>query len=817
MKSELSRQLSTANFIEDQGLQYGYLLSIFRCALQAAAYSSYEVAHRYCEPIDGMDELGRKLLQPSDGDLPEVINLLLPSIRTNWPVCATRWFDVPSGSNGQSGRSICDDVIAMRNDRLGHGVLDAASVQAHLAQLPSRIESLVEILSDLLPDFAGHDDNNATGILRTPFGEVRVEPVRKQSGKLVLVRKVENRGSVWRIRGQLLNHTSSGVVFLEMPDQCSLLAEARERASTLIARQAHVGNDLWRTSVVLPIRQTQTFEGRNEEIEALTEWWRDLDSRACLVYGEGGIGKTTLVLQFLNDLIDDPPRDLVWTPELIFFYSAKLSRWGVTGLEQLSGIAANINEALRSLARVIESRLGREWQTEDSRSLIARCSELFKGAGLNRDSILLVFDNTETLARNPSEEAQLGKILREVSTKLGKVIVTSRRREALEATQVQVPPMSEEVGAKLIGKLADAYGAKAIIQAGDSRRRRISRQFGGKPLLLDVLARHIANTGSGIDDGVAAILSQERGDLGAFLFEDAWKRMESSNRDVFLAIGQLGGTVSEQLLAWACAEFSNYAPNWLTAFEETRFGTLADYGANFDLTLDSGAREFLITKFETMSASERSRISVAVGHVRKKYQQALVAEEEKVSDRVLAAFRTTAAKAAKLAASRGDQEGAIKWYEEATIIDSSNAALFDRFAWYLMIKGELDRAVAVAKRACELAPRDADCQFTAGMIAARRGSIKEADEFLGRAEEHGKAPHLVKLQRARARLERAIPPSSGSQEERRVLLKEAINLIETADPSGRGNHQKHESERGRLLTRCHGLIESLRSYRADPS
>ncbi len=807
MKKHLLQQLSTASFLEDQGLQYGYLLSLFRYILQAAAYSSYEAAYALVECPEQMQEQAVKLLQPSDGDFTSTLDLCIPALRTIWPSCASGWFDSRGTEYSESGSELCNAIISKRNDRIGHGVFDAHSLHEQLEKLPARIEDLINILDDLLPDFVEHSPGNRVAQLPTPARPITIEVLREQQGKPVLIRRIEHRGSVWRIKGQVLSHTNSSSVLIEVSDSCGLLSDLNPSTSQLMSRNIKMKDGIWRTSVLMPMRQTRTFEGRSAEIVALLEWWEDEDSRASLLYGEGGIGKTTLVLEFLHGLLDSPSETLSWRPALIFFYSAKLTRWGVTGLEQIGGINANVNEALRSLARILEERLTRDWQTEDSRSLISKTSTLFKDAGLGRESILIVLDNTETLARSATEEVGLGKVLREVSTKIGKLLITSRRRESLEAMQIQVPPMTEEVGASLLEKLADTYSALAIQSAGEARRKKISRQFGGKPILLDVLARHIANTNCSIDDGLNAILSQERGDLGAFLFEDAWKRMELSYREVFLALGQLGGSVSEQLLNWACAEFTCYAPNWLTAFEETRFGSIVDYGTNFDITLDSGAREFLAAKYESSTPLERQKISSAVGRVRKKNLQAISAAEERVSDRVAAAFQTTAAKAAKLAAARRDVEGAIRWYEEATIVDSANAALFDRFAWYLMVNDRLDKASLISRKATYLAPNDSDCHFTAGMIAARMADIVEADKALDMAQRLGKASYLVTLQKARARLEKALLIGSSSSKDRGDLLTEAVRLINSANPSGSARNNKHEVERSKLLRRCNFLLE----------
>jgi hypothetical protein len=70
------------------------------------------------------------------------------------------------------------------------------------------------------------------------------------------------------------------------------------------------------------------------------------------------------------------------------------------------------------------------------------------------------------------------------------------------------------------------------------------------------------------------------------------------------------------------------------------------------------------------------------------------------------------------------------------------------------------------------------------------------------------------LQRARARLERAILVDSSKKTERRELLINAIGLLEDAIPKGKGNNEKHEGERKKLLARCHGLIDTIRPVRS---
>jgi tetratricopeptide (TPR) repeat protein len=165
-------------------------------------------------------------------------------------------------------------------------------------------------------------------------------------------------------------------------------------------------------------------------------------------------------------------------------------------------------------------------------------------------------------------------------------------------------------------------------------------------------------------------------------------------------------------------------------------------------------REFLGKKYANLPQVEQKRITKITKKINKQYNQYLYAHGSGITDRVAEAFRTSAAKAAKLALKKGDYEDAILWYEEAISVDATNAALWDRYAWslYLMSR-DLDRAKECANEAIRLDSNKADFYFTAGAIAARRGDISEADKFLIKAEELGKPKYLCLNHRAVSRIE----------------------------------------------------------------
>ena len=64
--------------------------------------------------------------------------------------------------------------------------------------------------------------------------------------------------------------------------------------------------DSWKPFVHIPDRlaSTDVFTGRAKEMSALADWADDPDSRKCMVWGDGGVGKTTLVVEFLHRLLE---------------------------------------------------------------------------------------------------------------------------------------------------------------------------------------------------------------------------------------------------------------------------------------------------------------------------------------------------------------------------------------------------------------------------------------------------------------------------------------------------------------------------------
>ncbi|MDL4818168.1 hypothetical protein, partial [Actinomadura opuntiae] len=530
-------------------------------------------------------------------------------------------------------------------------------------------------------------------------------------------------------------------------------AHMRHVLSRFRQYEVPVEGDDWRPTVLLPKNQTAIFEGREEQLRELRDWFDDIGSRACNIYGEGGIGKTTLTLHFLNAILNAESPAPKWRPEVICFFSAKQTRWGPEGLQVLHGTVPPVEDAVRELVYCYEDRVDPALYEMPAEKLISKVAGSLRELGLKRDDILLVLDNTETLASSAADEERLAKVINSIARHLARVLITSRRREQLEANPIRVPGLSESEGVALLERLADEYEATPLKQTGRPGKRKLVTRFSGRPLLLDVLARLIGRYQYSLDSATNAVMRLASDDLGAFLYDDVWKRLDIEERTALLVIGQLGDTISGRLVEFVCSELKIQHSILLDTYEKTRFGARHDYSTSYDLVIEPSARAFLAKKYKDCSAGQRDAISKAVTGSMRRHREILRAHQSVVTDRVSKAFRSDAAKAAKNAASFGDYEDAVFWYEQAIEADAGNAALLDRFAFFLANKKhDLDRAYKLAKRACELDPDDADSHFTAGHIAASLGEVLQADRFLLRAQGLGIPAHRCALQQAKVRV-----------------------------------------------------------------
>ncbi|RQU20017.1 ATP-binding protein [Burkholderia cenocepacia] len=786
MKRKIEQLIDGAKFsLIDDGTKYNFSLSVFRTILGYAALSVLAVAENDADDTDLvlLAQCGRKLGRPADGDLVSIIDTLLPLLwaKGQFPETNT-WF-----REGHSKR--CYAIVFERNNRLGHGVFDLMTAQKSNL-LISEIEQVLDCIGSLLPVA----EERGLFVDAIPF------PIPLPVNVVCCFREVARKSAGWRYRYQTLDISES------REEVGYLLAESlfprllSENRSILSSRTI---SDTWQPLFVLPTKQAESFLGRNDQMDQLREWWDDEYSRTCLIYGEGGIGKTTLALEFVNRVLEEE-MEVSWEPDYIFFFSSKQTRWGVNGMENIPGVQTNLSEAVIRLVEALDIvSIGQDWYSASPVDLVNRAGQLINEIGL-RDKVLFIIDNAENLVRKRQDESDLSALIKIISRKVGRVIVTSRRREEIEAEPINVPPLAEEDAARLLGQLIDE--ASIGIDADPNKLKSYVIRIGCKPILIEFLAKYASMTQATLERGVQEILKQEGGHLGQFLFADSWGRIEENSRHVFMAIAQLGGFVDDVLLALVTESFSVRRDDWMSAYEETRYGDTNFFSGKQEIILDEGARSFISGRYQELAKETKRIIDGAVHSCKVKYSEYLAAQRVDVKDRVEKAFVHPLARQARIAGARGADEVAKNLYEQAIIADPGNPYLFDRFAWFSMKRlRNLEVAEKLGRHAISLAPSDQEVNFTLGMIFARAGNVIEADKYLNSAKEHGKERHLVLLQMAHARYTKAWRDGVFDGECDKNKIGDLLSASKIGAPRSK-EHQRHNEEIENLRAKVRTLF-----------
>ncbi len=813
MKSSFEAKLRECIACTDRPLAFQQLLALQRSCLQVAALTAVDLYEARVRPMSEL-ELGDLLVQmltPADGTPIQLLDVLLPSLRSQLdPRLCSGWYPAevtPGGIAVRDGLAKrLETWVAFRNNRPGHGVLDRTTIDAEFSTLTSLLSLSLSVLEPLLPDRP--DSKVSKGLAITHLmPNIPVKSCPSDHGEPVVIRSIRCKRGVWSAQCQTLHLETSRDLAVDMHQDAPLLRIGgglpRQR---FVGWSAQVGAKTWASLVDVPSRQTAHFEGRQTELEQLLSWCNDLESRACLLYGDGGIGKTTLTLEFVHNLLERPPSDLRFRPEVICFYSAKLTRWTEHGLEHFSALQPVLEDSVRQLLYSLHDNLDRQWWKVSGQSLIDKVAGELRNAGIERNSALLIVDNAETLSTKPGDDQILGEALSSISRKVCRVLITSRRREKLEAHPIEVASLDDEAGCALLRRLGSELGAGAIISAGDARLRKESRALNGKPILLEALARHIANAGLSIDAAKTQILRDAQDGLSEFLYQDAWARMSGEHRLVFIVLAEIDIPLTSHVIGWTCSSVGVPHLSWLSAFEETYFGSKLEYGAEYEIEIAPMAAEFFRLKGRHLPLPERSNVDQLKVAVTRRQQERERAASAPASDRIEEAFKTPEARAAKLSARLGRLEDANLWYEEALAKDSQNSALFDRYAWFLMqLYGDLDKAKKMAEIACRLDPNNSDAHFTKGMILYRRFDLADGDQAMEAAEKLGKPETVCLLQKARARMSN-LRKHDSELELRSALLNQAEALLDRA----RRSLVKHDRYYLKNLDSCNKLTAWLK-------
>ncbi|MDZ7858808.1 ATP-binding protein [Sphaerotilus sp.] len=537
----------------------------------------------------------------------------------------------------------------------------------------------------------------------------------------------------------------------------------------------------WSPITLLPERLTKQFTGRERELEELRDWLDDSESRACMLFGDGGIGKTTLAVEFMHRLLDGTIKTS-YKPELITFYTAKKTRWGLNGLELIRIADVGVADVATLIPRALDGKpLDRSWYVKDADAVIHKLATyLAKDWGVSRNNHLLILDNTETMASNAEEVKTLARQMRELSRRVGRILLTSRRREAIEANQVEIKPLSEPESVKFLRARAKVLDRKPILMAGDSTLTKYSRNLGCKPLVLEVFVGALGESGIGLESAYQRVQRMHTQDLGEFLYADAWNRTSHPMQYLLLLMTRVSEIHDDTLLKLCCGQVGISVLSAYDALEESRgIAQISRYQDDTQILFSSEFLKFCAQK-EMVVDGKIVPNSASVEKVKSRYAEFLKSRSAKVSDRIDRAYRHAYARAANTAYREGRDEDCEAFYELALSADPDNGWLYDRYAVFLSSKYPARRAEALdwAKKSTHLIPNDGDAWYTRGILEAKL-RIAASIDSLDRAAANGKPKHLCLLQQARAYLAE-VPPNKALA--RATLTASMQNEPKSGDP-----------------------------------
>lgn len=326
-------------------------LSVFRMLIQYICISNAEyISHLSKQSSDNaksvLDIDLNILLKPADGSLVTFMGdslTLIGKIKNS--NIARKYFNEENiqheslqkwlGTDKSSVKKILEAYVRDRNDSVyGHGI----SSTNYFLDIEI-VEYLIERLKHFLPEYK---ENKLFFpiIFKLDF---TIKTLKLIDGKPICYREIKKLSNGKLAVKVQIQKTATHKEDFKYECENSLLVIEKQKIYDI-----YEATDIWSPLIYLPARSTsaEEFTGRKEEIKNLLEWFNDIDdSTKCLIYGDGGIGKTTLIVEFIHRILEGNIES-EWKPEIITFYTAKRTRWTINGLEILSNNNIGITDVV---------------------------------------------------------------------------------------------------------------------------------------------------------------------------------------------------------------------------------------------------------------------------------------------------------------------------------------------------------------------------------------------------------------------------------------------------------------------------------------
>lgn len=419
------------------------------------------------------------------------------------------------------------------------------------------------------------------------------------------------------------------------------------------------------------------------------------------IVGEGGVGKTALLVRCLYDLVDqvDAEYDLVvWT-------SLKTKTLTSFGLSEINDAIGTTIGLLGSLAGALATPKTGDLSEEELIDEIVSCLRQFR--------VLVAIDNLETIS---------GDTLRSLLLRLpkgSKILITSRVGLGEFETRYALGPFDRGTAAQLMRRSAATVGLTTLSQADDGLLRKYCERLFDNALLIKWF---VAGVSRGLNP--QSLLKRDGDqftDALAFCFSNLFEHLGDVERSVIDTLASAGRPLSAAELAFLCEHLQPHDLEWA-------LGALHN-SSIVRRPSASGDRSGHVT----YQLSEPARAYIASAQAPSKDSFTLVQQR-------LQTLR-------RMAEHEGVTQATYK-YEifsvRAASRDERIAAVYLRQALNELNQGRFDEARARVATAKALLPSYAEAFRIASLVESRDGKIFRAAEELEQARQLAPNSPLVR-------------------------------------------------------------------------
>ena len=212
----------------------------------------------------------------------------------------------------------------------------------------------------------------------------------------------------------------------------------------------------------LPDFDDTGFIGRDENVEFIRKAING-PYPVITIVGEGGIGKTAIILKIAYDLIDDPNCNF----DAIIWSSAKKNVLTPTEIREIN---TDINNSLELFREAAQKGLNEK----ESQSPMVALKEFMEGF-----NILLILDNLETVL-----DSNLRDFVQEIPAGNSKVLITSRIGLGAFDYPVKLPPLSEKEAVQYFRALIRSHDLPEFRRHPTHEVKRYCKKLKYNPLFI---------------------------------------------------------------------------------------------------------------------------------------------------------------------------------------------------------------------------------------------------------------------------------------------------------------------------------------------